>query len=1624
MTLASRLAILMVLTATAGTANAVPEICGNGIDDNMDGLTDEGCAPSIVSNVCESPLSCGTTGMVAWKTGALHYDLPPDENPRVPYGPGIGFRRFYTSMSTPGTNPVAVNKAPLGPHWQHTYLTYLDRFHSTTSPVPLHTPDGRDVMFTPTGTVGKITSYKAQSGFHVLSLTYNDSSHIWTLQLLTGETLIYNAYGQISEIWDTLLPTPNKVLVTWDATTSGNVSTVTDASGKRRLLFTYTTGRLIEVDLQLNNGTWGTVHSVTYNNPGPGGLASATIGGQLAQQFSYDTAGNLSGIADSAGNAIASFSYASATSGQVDRIATTVGTVGFEFNSTRTGCTGNTLLYFNKGNTISCSADADCGTGFFCGGKTGTGATGSCFLAARCLTLGTAGGETVVTNVAALGPGGGSCTGACLDVAQYVWSTVSGVVGVAGRQDPLGNYTSTTYNSDGLPTQIAYGDTDSNPANGGYARTEYFAYDTTIRGRLLEVSHASDLDPSASSCTSAGATGCAGTKYIYNSSTGTLTTFRTYGTTLDATGATFKMSSDINYSYDSQGRVTQVLGAVSGIKTTYDYYTGATDPKLQGFLQDYKAYKDSTNFLQASILAYDYWGNPIAMQAPDGTVSCQTFDAARNVLTQRREAMAGQTDCTTPNAADLTTNWARDSALRLTQLTRPDGSCMFWEYDSFGRLARTKRRDDCNAASSGDREEYLYTVEGLLSEIDTYDTSSTLTRKQPMTYYASRHLKDMVNPVDTTKLTTLIYDAGGMVSEVDDAGGLGKTTYAINGDRRITGETRYKDSVNADTWTFLFSWMGDQSQYTDGDSKSVQSVQDDLGRMVKIVSPDMTGSALHIYDAANRLTQIVEPGTSGARTHTFTYDYLSRILTSDYAGTCLVTGGAQTEITRVYDAPPAGTCPMTGGCNRTAGHLAYVDTILMCSSTYNSTDGALDQKTWYSFDPAGRMSEEYISDDSGRIADQLYQWTKNGALSQVTMPSGAVLGWNYGSTASNSDNDTVSGTWRTSTGTPVTDTVTWFPYGPLRHYNWEATYSGSLQTNLFRNLAYRLTKVQDAQGPGVSNGYYVSLTEDAKGRITSRQYSPHDPILLGLFDSFFLYDQQDRVICETSTSMSTCPTTGSGLKNNLATGGFTHAGDWQSLLRPVPGSTAGLTNQFNPSGYGTSHQVTTVRQNDGTPPLGDTTFGYDVRGERTYDDNTSTLTNDRRDYTYDARHNVVNVRGQYKTGGAWHYYDVASAFDQRNRRVYKSFLDETTTVVATWFFYYDATSRLTEVRYTPNTTSPTTYSVFQLFWLGDLMTLYWQTDYPSATTSKRYALHDESGRIYAMWGWPTAGNALVDVWSINPSAWGFDMNLSGAGVFQPLLFADQYLDLETGALENDGATVHRPGVAVNGQRTYDPFVGGYLDLDPVTLQSRTSYTYVNSNPVGERSSPVTETDLTDLTAHPTACISTTFYAGFRVVGAHLSGNVNSAGLPCGTNQAVARTAPGSPQHSRTHFFSSLNELLSLDVPFHEENDVAVCGEEDVEVDCTSGDANHWSCCLATGAFAHNLVEFPTPDNLPSTCTSYELYGVDVKQSSGALGCGHGQTTTVDIVGQMSNDCNLTPTIIEGTQCDYSVPPPL
>src|SRR5262245_5474438 len=110
----------LFLAAAGGSASAT-EVYGDGIDNDSNGLADEGCMPSVTTGVCENPLDCGDTGAVAPKSGGLDYQLPADLAPEVPFGPSIALTRTYTSLYAPGGSAPAYRK-PMGARWQHNFM--------------------------------------------------------------------------------------------------------------------------------------------------------------------------------------------------------------------------------------------------------------------------------------------------------------------------------------------------------------------------------------------------------------------------------------------------------------------------------------------------------------------------------------------------------------------------------------------------------------------------------------------------------------------------------------------------------------------------------------------------------------------------------------------------------------------------------------------------------------------------------------------------------------------------------------------------------------------------------------------------------------------------------------------------------------------------------------------------------------------------------------------------------------------------------------------------------------------------------------------------------------------------------------------------------------------------------------------------------------------------------------------------------------------------------------------------------------------------------------------------------------------------------------------------------------
>lgn len=157
----------------------------------------------------------------------------------------------------------------------------------------------------------------------------------------------------------------------------------------------------------------------------------------------------------------------------------------------------------------------------------------------------------------------------------------------------------------------------------------------------------------------------------------------------------------------------------------------------------------------------------------------------------------------------------------------------------------------------------------------------------------------------------------------------------------------------------------------------------------------------------------------------------------------------------------------------------------------------------------------------------------------------------------------------------------------------------------------------------------------------------------------------------------------------------------------------------------------------------------------------------------------------------------------------KSFAQQGSTE-AHWFFYYDNQNRLVEIKHTPNISSPTTYSIFQFYWIGRRPIAYWQQDFPSTNLSRRYVHADAQSKALEVWSWPTTGPAVVQ-WRLDPDFFGWDAIWFGWSVYQPFrgVAAGEYIDEETLAYD-DSINALRPPLHSRFGGYYDPLTATRL----------------------------------------------------------------------------------------------------------------------------------------------------------------------------------------------------------------------
>jgi YD repeat-containing protein len=1135
--------------------------------------------------------------------------------------------------------------------------------------------------------------------------------------------------------------------------------------------------------------------SFSYTTANP---TTVQIGATTIQTMSYPS-GYLTNITDGDGNKIIDVAYASATAGKVVSVTTGGGAVGYEYGSINSQCTGGTVLFFNTTGT-ACSSDSQC-SGYRCGGKTGAGGNdGKCYRGARCLST-TSPSENLVTAMAALTP----CTGSCAPTAQYSWNTST--LDLKGIKLADNNWTSFQRDGNGMVMLMAKGDNDDDPTNSGGAKTWFFYGASAFPGRVTESRTRSDLyPPGASGCDNVTTTACKRTQFGWNNTTGLLDSRTDIGYTRDTSNAPASFSYLTTFTHDSNGRLKQVDGPLSGSDdlTIYSYWT-STDVLFDGYPSSIQRNTSASHSQTTYFDEYDYFGNAKRTKDPDGTLTCRTWDSNRDALTQIREAMAGQTSCTTIDPSDLTTAYIRDTRLRITKTTRPLGDCTFDAYDAFGRLSTSKLRDDCVATSSGSTRSETYDANGLHLKTEMLDASGNVKDRIEDTYLDSMQVDSIKNPVAPSYARSFVYLTDVPPSTLTFENGLGKNGWLWDAQNRSTTQQRYTDATNHLDWAFGYPASDATSaripeKVTDPASKVTEVSYDDLGRKARVVSPD-SGTTLYVYDAASNVTTMIEAyGSSDQLTHTFTYDLLGRKLTEDYADAvedCTDGLGHVTETTYGWDTSPV-SCPTNALCTNQAGRLAYVKTKLLCDSSY--ADSTLDQETFYAYDPAGRLVQEYIQDDTGRTGDQRYTWDRNGNLMQVQTPSGAAIAYTLGGSG-NSDANLVTSVARTMSGVTTTllSNITWAPFGPVTGYDQANSIGGNvIKAALTWNLAYRPTQIKYATT--TVNKTTIDYSEDEKGRITSKVYSN---VHSNIANSYVQYDFFDRPTCDATVS-GTCPTSGSTLRTNvkLPSGapGYNNSNDRAGFYHQDPA--------YGDYNYGVNFvtgadMISSIVQSGSA---GTTSFLWNGRGQRLSDDNDNS-TRDGRNYTYEGRGRVRSVSGQYFSGGCIAgSYRVTYAYDHKDRLVFRSWYRSSDGFQNQTFYYYDLNDRLIEVKVLPNAADTSTYTIYDFYWLGHRPVAMWATSFPGSTTARYFMHADDSNRVLEVYDWPSSGDANL-VWGVNPDEFGWDRIAIGT-IFQPLRLNNALYDQDTRAPKSCASfvtTFDRPGLLLDRGTTYDPF---------------------------------------------------------------------------------------------------------------------------------------------------------------------------------------------------------------------------
>jgi RHS repeat-associated protein len=638
------------------------------------------------------------------------------------------------------------------------------------------------------------------------------------------------------------------------------------------------------------------------------------------------------------------------------------------------------------------------------------------------------------------------------------------------------------------------------------------------------------------------------------------TTTFTYDSHGNMTGRTVKdiTSQSVPYSTNGQTHVSTY---------TYDslgHMLTATDPLSHTTTYTYdngnlSTVKDALGHV-TTYSNYTGRGQPQAMTDPNGTVTSFSYDVRGRLLTRT----------VSPSGGDAITTYTYNAASLLYDVNYPDGTGTSFNYDDAHRVIQVFN-------NFGESLDYYLDNNGDVTAQDWTDYPGTVFKVHYSNYDTlGRKTQDYGSFGQTT---TYSYDSNGNRTGIVDA--LSKrTTQVYDALNRLTGVT---DPLSHTT-TYAYDSQDNRVSVKDPRSLTTSYVYDGFGQVIQEVSPDR-GTIVYVRDAAGNVTS--ETDARGVVT-SYSYDALNRVTTQTYPA------DSSNNITYTYDA--------TGGGNKGIGHLTgYSDESGSTALTY-------DERGNVTVKARTIGSQTYTTTYSYDLADK---------LTQAVYPSGRIVTYTYDAVGQMSAVGTTSG----GTATPLASSVTYYPFGPLKHI----AYGNGLTGTFTYDTDYRAFYISIAK-----TGFNAELMTGALNDVDN---------ITSITDSLdstrtqtFTYDADYRLtsaIGKYGTVTYTYDANGNRLTRILAgtTTTYTYPGT-SNLLSSTSGGAAAtytydaagnITNDTSGSGntYTYESRARYHALNVGGTPTG--TYLYDAVGERVSKQSGGTTTH----YQYDESGHLI-----------------------------------------------------------------------------------------------------------------------------------------------------------------------------------------------------------------------------------------------------------------------------------------------------------------------------------------------------------------------------------------------------------------